>query len=362
MENIPAYKELRSKFVCAKTARRLIKENGLKFRHGFFSTKEVEATRGAVAEFLDDNGLAVKDLENWLVEDAEFPRFELAKYVTSRVPYRTFKSIITFITWWYNPLTKSKFSEGDDLQLVELVNQKGFRWKEIGMVLEKWRDQCRHRFLRLKGLEKKKIHMKDIKQIVRAGIPTSEAEWTVLCTRMQVSKALLTKYINQYLKRMPSDPSCDAINNITLCAYILVHNFYCTVSIDLRRFVDFLRNGALQYVEQEGACDSSHPEGERARSDPDALRAYFDLNFHGAFSSVESLDLGVEVETDDIFWINIINEFHIESQDAKSRFYALVSSHGIRTFGDLYKTLGSLSWDCFSGQVRQLVLTNSRNG
>ncbi|KAI5176443.1 hypothetical protein PAEPH01_2302 [Pancytospora epiphaga] len=344
MEKNPAYVEIRSKYIDARTTKKLCAENKLRFRHGFYSRREAGLVQTGVDEFLKERELKLEDLTSYLVSEEPFPIHDLVQYVTQRVPYRTFKSVDTFITWFYNPLTKNDFESEDDRKLLELVEKKGYRWKEIGAELEQVRARCRIRFLRLKGLYKKNLLISGMKSALKDGIPTTDAEWERLCTSLGHSRVVVEKFVNQYMKRPILYREKDT-SEIILSAYVLKHNFYCGMEIDIKELTEFVENCDEMYRSQgkHGDVSKGHEE-------------FFQENFNKVVFVPESLDLEVDITVDDIFWTNIVNEYQIFSITAKSKFYILRSTYEIYTFRDLYEMMKKLTREYFYSRVGERVL------
>lgn len=426
MDASAAYNELRTKFMMSKPAKKLIKENNLKFKYGFFSAKESAVLREAVLEFLAKNKLELTDLEKYLTEDAAFPIHDLVLHAVSKLEYRTFKAVHTHITFVYHPMTASRFMENEDVELLNLVGAKGFRWKAIGMVLAKYRDQCRKRYLLLKGLQEKYLGTREIKKIVSEGIPRSEQEWIELCLRLGISKARLVKRIDKYLKSATFSATDTYYHDIVLCTYIISLNYYCAMSVDPRQVIEFLANGARQYIEQHVLGSPAHPNEPAADNgapapsailpsgnakDPDAkanepalhkdasatddtapnardsdpkhrllsniiankikianeateqtnkTKKNFNENFKQLFRLEKMQDLDIGVEIDDIFWGSIAQELGLEVHALKSKFYGLCSSHGFRTFRDIYDAVLGMAYDYFIDQIKQRLLERTK--
>ncbi|KAI4292798.1 hypothetical protein PAPHI01_2072 [Pancytospora philotis] len=351
MDESAAYNDIRSKYCTAKRTKELAKEHKLKFRNGFFSRKELELAQNAVDEFLQREGLPLDALQEHLMHGAAFPLHDLLLHVTQSIPCRTFKSVSGFVAWFYNPLTEKKFDREAELRLLEMVERKGYRWKEIGRELNFVRDACRTRYLELKGLSRSYITVDEIAEIVRKGqVPTDEKGWRELSARLNVSQSTLFARVNKFLKS-PLQSSGGDVDTVLLMAHILHFNFYCSLDVDFAQLRGFLEGCAAAYEAERGGhpAPEDQPRGNH-------YREIFDAHFHKAFPSLDRADLGVEIALDDIFWTNITKEFLVFSTTARTKFYSLVATYQIATFQDLFSAMDEIAYNHFLGEINKSLL------
>lgn len=347
MDKNTIYNDIRSKYYTAKKTKELAKECNLKFRYGYFSRREIELAQDAVDEFLEARDMSLQDLEEHLMNGAAFPYHELLQHVTAKIPNRTFKSVDTFVAWFYNPLTEKKFDKETEIQLLELVEQKGYRWKEIAQQLNFVRDACRTRYMELKSLSKNYVTVGEIEEIVRKGeVPTTEKEWEELSRRLNTTKKTLQTRITKFFK-LPLKDSQNDMETIVLVAYILSLNFYCSIDINVVELQDFLANSSTIYKAERDAQQKRQEAAGEGVPAGNAYRSIFEDHFLKLFRNMNGMDLSVELSLDDIYWSNITRNFMVFSTTARSKFYSLVATYHLRTYKDLYDLLEKLAYNYY---------------
>lgn len=240
MDRISAYNYIRSKFVGIRETRKLIKEHSLKIKYGYLSEQETTTVKNTVEKFLQERNLTLNDLKKHLVEDTEFPIHDLIYECTSVCELRTYKSIHTHIAYMYHPYIHMGWNEEEEVQLLDLVNQKGFNWKEISYHITKYKDICRMKYLSIKGeLTKQNLSQGKIQELLK-NMPSTDEEWGVLCAQLKMSKALVLRLLNKYLNGKELAKSENKILEITLCLCILNHNHYCKFNVNISSILEFL--------------------------------------------------------------------------------------------------------------------------
>jgi hypothetical protein len=127
MDANSAYEFIRSRFVQLKETRTLVKKYGLKIKYGFFSKEEAQKVEKQVHKFLKERNLSMRELQRHLVEDTEFPIHDLLFECTQLCELRTYKSVHTHIMYIFHPYIRQTWKEEEEIQLLDLVNQKGFK-------------------------------------------------------------------------------------------------------------------------------------------------------------------------------------------------------------------------------------------
>lgn len=383
MDKATAYNYIRSRFVDLKETRSLIKKHGLKIKYGFLSTEEALAIRKVVDNFLQERGLTMNDLRKHLVEDAEFPIHELLYKCTEISKLRTYKSIHTHLTYIYHPYIHVKWNSDEEIQLLDLVNQKGFNWKEISYHLSKYKDLCRLKYLRIKGENSGKLGKLKIQELLTC-MPTTDSEWSALCSELKLNKARILQRIKRFLNgKILNQPERRSIMEIQLCLLVLNNNHYCKFHSHLEDIFSFLESEIQSCSIIEKVEDSKTPfiakksereneANESPKSVEDELEALIEeskrekaanqsqvqfLNkFLGFFSDCKDFDLSVKINKDDIFWFNITREMNIEKSRALSKFNQLEAAYGWATFKDVYDTMIKLSYDYVMGGIKEKLL------
>lgn len=242
MDKTTAYNYIRSKFVGIRETRRLIKEHSLKIKYGYLSEEESKTVRDVVDKFLKERSLTLNDLKKHLVEDTEFPIHDLLYECTSACELRTYKSIHTHISYMYHPYIRMDWNEEEEMQLLDLVNQKGFKWKEISYHITKYKDICRLKYLAIKGELTRQNLTNGMMQGLLSNMPSTDEEWEVLCTQLKMPKTLILRLVNRYLNGKELIKAENKIHEISLCLSILNHNHYCKFNVNIFNIVEFLNS------------------------------------------------------------------------------------------------------------------------
>lgn len=354
MDPTSTYNYLRNKFVPAKSAYKIIREFDLKFKYGPFSPREIKLAREAIDEFLSERKLTMDDVQSYLAEDAPFPFLELVAHVVTHIEHRTYKAVHTHVAFHYHPLVTHKFGPEEDLELLKLVQKRGFQWKEIARQLEKYRNHCRIRFLQLKGEMSRYITVRQIRTLLAEGLPTTSSGWAEKAKELGVSRDTLVRKVTRYLRSMSFDRSEESYAAIMLFVYALAYNYFSAMSIDIKGLLGFLRGGAPNEGQDLLAV---HTEAV-----PPAPRIESREDFESAFARYfrrEDLDLSIKIETDDIFWDTIGRELIITTSTLKVRFAVLRKSYSLVTFHDIYETLKELSWSYYLDGAKMRLLRDS---
>ncbi|PRW58651.1 myb family transcription factor family [Chlorella sorokiniana] len=120
-------------------------------KSGPFSSGEKETIRQAVYEYAATKGLSTDDM-SWLFSTSKSGETKgLWKQIAAKLPQRTVKSVWAAGTRMFHEGNyQGKWSSGEDSRLLELVEEKGRRWKEIGGALGRMPEACRDRWLAIR--------------------------------------------------------------------------------------------------------------------------------------------------------------------------------------------------------------------
>lgn len=349
MDGAVAYQYLRSKFVMAKDAQKLIKQFDLKFKYGNFSTKEAKLTHKIIDEFIQEHNLTMDDLQSHLAEETPFPLPDLVARVVNEIEHRTYKTVFTHIAFNYHPFVTHKFAPEEDIELLRLVQKRGFQWKEIAQNLSKYRNHCRIRFLSLKGEQYRYLSIKQVKELVEHGLPRTDYEWAEESKRLCVSKDQLIKKVNRYLRRLEFDRNDEYYSNVVLLLYVLAYNYYCAVSININRITELINGPSTPY--EDANLNTLHVNPSQTGS---ALFADFSKMLELHFDS--SVDLDVQIDLEDIFWNTIGRELTMECVLLKHRFIVLMKSFSLDKFSDVKKQLIDFAYKYYLNNMRDVLL------
>lgn len=409
--------DLKTKFVLNKDTHKTIKELNLKFRFGAFSQRETEIVRSHVHKFLRDSHLTMKDLQNHLHNGTDFPMHELTLYCTSMIEHRTYKSVSAHLSFMYHPFVYAAFSQEDDINLLDLVDKKGYHWKSIGTDIDKYRNNCRGRFMLLKGLYKKSIYRRDILNLVESGLPTTEEEWKEICERFSVSRTTLSARINEYIRGKMFENDDKVHNDMILLVHVLSYNHYCPLPIRIDDFKSFIDNGIDTYadiaimnsiradhhnseipencsnfdvsefnIHKENSEENMYEKNtnyiERNKSNLGNINEE-DLNKENtetclinrnkdkisAFKSKlneilcisNNFNMNIEIEDQDIFWITISKYMEISRELLKSRFKIIKSSYSLKTYANLVNLIHNLGYNKLMMRMKNKIMKSTDN-
>lgn len=401
MDANSAYEFIRSRFVQLKETRTLVKKYGLKIKYGFFSKEEAQKVEKQVHKFLKERNLSMRELQRHLVEDTEFPIHDLLFECTQLCELRTYKSVHTHIMYIFHPYIRQTWKEEEEIQLLDLVNQKGFKWKEIGYHISKYKDMCLSRYLKLKGENSKHLTKSFIENLL-AHMPITDEEWAVLCNEVHLSKAQISRLIEKHLNgKQLQLPKCH-LKEIELCLWILNHNHYCKFHIDVQRIKNYLESDPLQYgfinkiqggltpfvssrgnrkqrtqsviynatdksnenrevdsndLEQDDAFESIIENILKAKEESDSQTRFLQ-QFLEFFKLDPRFNLNIIINRDDIFWFNITREMVIEKSEAVAKCNLLSRQYNWKTFQDIYDTVMKISYDYVILRIKQALASN----
>lgn len=383
MDRDSAYRYIRSKFVMLKETRKLIRKHGLKIKYGFLSDTETKTVRRVVDSFLQQRNLTLRDLQKHLVEETDFPFHDLLYECTQACELRTYKSIHTHIAYYYNPFIHTSWNPEDEVQLLDLVNQKGFKWKEISYHLSKYKDICRSRYLMLKGEGAGRISKRRIEQLLATGLPSTDEEWEVLCEELRLNRGYIMRKIDKYLNGKELCMPESKMPEICLCLQILKNNHYCGFDISLESIVEYLDSDPLSFdlvaridgsstpfvsvrgKRCEGSADAADRNDDELERIPDRSlvrsesQARFLSRFLDFFCRSEDFDLDIRICRDDIFWFNITREMVLERNLVYTKFNELKMQYGWETFKDIYDTVVKMSYDHVILAIKQDMVKRS---
>lgn len=389
MDKDGAYNYIRSKFVVLKETRNLIKKHGLRIKYGFLSESEKSAVKRVVDGFLRQRNLTLKDLQKHLVEETDFPFHDLLYECTQACEFRTYKSIHTHIAYHYNPFIHTSWNAEEEIQLLDLVSQKGFKWKEISYHLSKYKDLCRTRYLSLKGEAAGKIGRRRIEQLLATGLPCTDEEWDVLCKELRLSRSYIMKKIEKYLNGKELCSPEPKTMEIHLCLLILKNNHYCRCDISVGTILEYLGlepsllslvsridgsstpfvsvrgkkrgiDGRPRSIKAEDEGDKPDTALERTQdATENLLQTRFLNKFLDFFRMGEDFDLSIRISRDDIFWFNITREMVLERPAVYTKYNQLKQQYGWTTFKDIYDTVIKISYDHVIMMIKQDLVQKS---
>lgn len=399
MDKISAYNYIRSKFVELKETRALIKRHNLKIKYGFLSTEETQKVREVIDKFLLDRNLTMNDFRRNLVENTEFPIHDLLYECTQACIYRTYKSIHTHVTYMYHPYIHITWNQDQEIQLLDLVNQKGFKWKEISYHLSKYKDLCRSKYLKIKEENRKGLSKNRIEELL-SDMPSTDQEWAILCDELKLSRQYILRLINRHLngKRLIRKDLKEL--EIRLCLLILNNNHYCKFSCDIEKIMAFLKSDSMEFIDridgnttpffsQKGKRGGyTYINGKYARpyTNTDSTRDYPEDEFEALLESIKTeskenssqtrflnkfldffhlnsdFNLDVMLRKEDIFWLNITKEINIDKSCAYAKLNQLAAMYHWNYYKDIYDSVFKMAYDfVISETKRRLIEQNDAN-
>lgn len=405
MDQKTAYNYIRSKFVELKETRALIKRHGLKIKYGILSEDESMTVRRIINKFLSDRQLTMNDFKKHLAEDVEFPIHDLLYDCTQACKLRTYKSVHTHIAYMYHPYLHIKWNEEEEIQLLDLVTQKGFKWREISYHLLKYKDFCRTKYLTLKGELSGNLSKSRIQALLKK-MPCTDGEWNALCAELRLNKSYIQRSINKYLngKTLNSKACCEL--DIQMCLLILNNNHYCKFNVEIEKIMTFL-NSKLEafdiadriegdttpFVSKRGVktasrllkskyetVDDSKIENDDDKTENDeASQNNFkgDEEFEALLEDVKTVEkknqchtkflnkfldfflynrdfnLDIEIKKEDIFWFNVTRDINISKNVLLAKFNQLSSQYGWKIYKDIYDTVIKMAYDYVTNRIKQ---------
>lgn len=396
MDKISAYNYIRSKFVELKETRALIKKHGLKIKYGYLSDEETRTVRHIVDKFLKERRLTMSDLKRHLVEDVEFPIHDLLYECTQVCELRTYKSIHTHLSYMCHPYIHINWNADEEVQLLDLVNQKGFKWKEISYHLSKYKDLCRTKYLILKGENSRALTKSRIENLL-ANMPSTDQEWAVICNELRVNKLYICKVIKRYLNGKELNRSESKLMEIHLCLLVLNNNHYCKFNCNIENILAYLESDVESYgivdkidgnatpfiskngkragsvlvdgvferpYENTANTDREYPEDDfeallddiKKESSENRSQTRFLNQFLDFFKINKDFDLNIKINKEDIFWYNVTRDINLEKCVAFSKFSQLSKVYGWRIFNDVYDTAVKLAYDHVMTRIKQTLV------
>ncbi|KAH9412210.1 hypothetical protein HK407_01g01030 [Ordospora pajunii] len=333
-EDAMAY--LRTKFVNAHDVNKIMVEYQISLKRGAYSSYEAKRIDDAIKAFLAENGLEMKNLHGFfLEEEAEFPIRKLLLAVSEVLANRAMNSIWIYVSYHYHPYVDAKWEPENEIQLLNLVRALGFRWKEICGIMNKSSRKCIKNYYRIMGYEY--LSSASFK-IDEESIPTTESGWNEMCRKLKTNRKRLSHLINGYISRRLIVPLWNEYNNMMLIGYVLVYNHFCSMEIRLLELFELINNRCFEGVDGVDVCreDIAKQVDEYL---PDA--------------SKYMLDVAIDVE--DVFWRSIKVFVRFPSVHLRCRFIQIMKIHGIRVFGDLFSVFKVLAIDCCLYKIKDML-------
>jgi len=395
-----AYNYIRSKFVIARGMRELIKKHKLKIKYGVFAKDEAQLVERTLNKFLADRGLSMDDFKRGLVEGGDFPIKELVYECTQACESRTYHTMFNHLAYSYHPDIRKRIEADEEIQLLDLVNQKGFKWKEIGYHLSKYKDLCQRKYLSMIGENSRSLTKRRIEGLLTR-MPATDEEWGVVCREMRLKRPTIVRAINRFLngKRLCEDEGRNL--EIQLCILILKGNHYCRFNCDVERILGYLEGDEILDITNGGdpnVVDGGDPDvvdvgdlnvangGDPNVVDGDDLnvvnggdpnvvnenhpntsseeirgtQSRFLARFLIFFNLADDFNLDVPINKDDIFWYNITRDLNLPKSLALTKFNQLSAMYGWRTFQDIYDTVVKIAYDYAVVRIKQLLIEKSQ--
>ncbi|KAM0680975.1 hypothetical protein GINT2_000757 [Glugoides intestinalis] len=409
MDNHTAYNYIRSKFVKLRETRALIKKHGLKIKYGLLSEDEVVTVKTIINKFLAERRFTMKDFKKHLAEDTEFPIHDLLYECTQACTLRTYKSIHTHIAYIYHPYIHIKWNEEEEIQLLDLVTQKGFKWKEISYHLLKYKDFCRLKYLDIKGERPHLLTKSRIQELLKK-MPSTDQEWAALCSELRLNRAYIKRSISKYLNgKALNTKECGELD-IRICLLVLNNNHYCKFNVNIDNILNFLNSGletfdiidklegsTTPFISKRGMkslsrrLESKHDQVNKSKvDDGETLEANYEgddgdedfeklledikntekknqshtkfLNkFLDFFLCNKDFNLDIVIKKEDIFWFNVTRDINIERNVLLGKFNQLSSQYGWKMYKDIYDSLMKMAYDYVMNRIRQSFIDKMAN-
>jgi hypothetical protein len=317
---------LRTKFVKKHLASRLIRKHELTFKKGEYNKVECALLDSAIKKFFSENGLTMRDLHAFLLEENEaFPIRRLLIAMSDALQNRLMNSVWIYLSYHYHPYVNEDWEPENEVQLLNLVRAMGFKWKRICMLLYKSSRKCIKKYHDLMGYSR---ISKSLFKLENDEIPTSEEEWNKMCCRLRISRERLSVCINAYISRKLFTPYWNEYNDMTLIAYVLRYNYFCSLRIKIEELQEFIERGS---VSEDGGVNREEILRKADEFMPDLSKC----------------DLGVEIETEDIFWRNIQGYMNFSTVLLRARFLQLCKTRNLRTYERLLGLFRTLVAECY---------------
>ncbi|KAK9807939.1 hypothetical protein WJX73_004975 [Symbiochloris irregularis] len=145
-------------------------------KHGRFSEDEKETLRQAAQDFASQHGLSGDDL-SWLFSTRGLEHGSKARgawqAIAAALPHRKYKAVYSAGTrMLHEGNYQGKWTLEDEARLLELVQEKGRRWKDIGAALNRLPEGCRdkHKEISLGQAKKKGAWSAEETSALRAAV------------------------------------------------------------------------------------------------------------------------------------------------------------------------------------------------
>lgn len=131
--------------------------NRVRVKSGAFSKAEKETLRKAVHDYAVSTGRSTEHTD-WLYSTSKSGDTKgMWKKIAAALPHRTVKSVWSAGTRIFNEGNyQGRWTPEQDAQLLQLVSEKGRKWKEIGASLGRMNVACRDRWLMIRLGDSKK--------------------------------------------------------------------------------------------------------------------------------------------------------------------------------------------------------------
>ncbi|KAF7683918.1 Myb-like DNA-binding protein BAS1 [Astathelohania contejeani] len=310
----------------------------VRFKHGYYTKKEIEIIKKYTDKFLKKNNLTQDNLNQYYFtyDETIFPLKELIVYLAKHLKVRTYRSIRWFVIAWMHPNKKREWSLEKELELMEAVNIHGLHWKKISVDLKESMLKCRlHYWDMIYGGSHWRFK---IDNNVKNGLlefyneyatKNTKIDWNDLSKKAGVSVRSFKRHVQDHLSRLEYEINWNDKYEFKLIGLILKYNYACEIRIPFRRILKFS-------FDENRTCESINKEIE-------SYNKIIETNY-------DNKDIDEIIVEDDIFWNNIGTEFKVNSKYLIPKFKIFCNIYSIKTYRDILKV--------FSIKMKEIIMTN----
>lgn len=307
-----------------KNIKKLCLKYNIIIKQGQFSKDEMKIISNTICSYIKSNNVTIEEFKHALLpSEIERKRVktnveikDLMMEVCKKLTNRTLKQVFWTIYHNYSIFKgNDHFTLDQDKSLLNLIEQKGKKWTQLQLDMEKRKQTLVNRYMSLMDYNKKTVSMEFLRKVHSLGLPKTENDYKQLSEASQVEISVLKRKIKQYLKGRVFEDMKDILFTVECALVFLVYNFYACIPLNVKEIMEKIKN-TVCYTESE-------------------IDAFID-NFLNIMQY--KTELSVKIEVEDLYWTNIGAYFEIAAKKSKSKFYELKKEFNWIYFNDIYET------------------------
>ncbi|ORD96027.1 hypothetical protein HERIO_2001 [Hepatospora eriocheir] len=188
-------------YIISKQANKIAKEENITLKFGRFNKFEKNLISKCVTNFCEKENLQLDEFKStflkssWMTIDITTLIWEIC----DKLKVRTYAQIYNCLEYIYHPYVDQRFSEEDNRELLNYINENGVHYKNMEEVLEKHRFFIRFIHYKLIGRRYCKEYYGLYRKLTNS-IPNSEEEIKIIANEFDVSIQFIKKKITEVLK------------------------------------------------------------------------------------------------------------------------------------------------------------------